>query len=417
MLSQSLKKCNMDILVTKVVILIILLISSLVIGSLPAVLVRPLRLRSHRSVLSTSQILSILSCFGGGVFLATCLLDLLPDVRHSVDVALHFAGIEQPFPVADFIVAVGLFLILIVEQTALTCKHRHDVGIHMHHHSNDEERPLMDSASDAQHGHHHHHHDHHHHGSSPHHHVTHQSYGSSKEQRVGHNGTSTVPRVQNPEENIHNSCDKSVDNTCSAVQSEEHNALQSSHGSDTQPGYQHSSSPVNSGSYNLENKNGDDCHDLHSPSKLRSLLLLGALSLHSVFEGLALGIHNKADEVWTLFLAVVIHKSILAFSLGVNFLKTGMGKGAMFQSLFLFSLMAPVGITIGIVITEEFSSGFSHSIANGILQGLATGTFLYITFFEVLPHEINTPQNRLLKVLSIIVGFAIISILILVFPS
>lgn len=411
----------MDILVTKVVILIILLVSSLVIGSLPAVLVRPLQLRSHRSVLSTSQILSVLSCFGGGVFLATCLLDLLPDVRHSVDEALHFAGIEQPFPLADFIVAVGLFLILIVEQTALTYKHGHDVGIHMHHHSNDEERPLMNSASDAQRSHHHHHHHHsnHHHGSSSSHSVIHHSYGSSEEQRLGHNGTSTVPGVQNLERNIHSSYDKSVDNTCSAVQSgvEEHNALQSSHGSGAQPGYQRSSSPVNSESYSLKNRNGDDCHDLHSPSKLRSLLLLGALSLHSVFEGLALGIHNKPDEVWTLFLAVVIHKSILAFSLGVNFLKTGMGKGAMFRSLILFSLMAPVGITIGIVITEEFSTGFSHSIANGILQGLATGTFLYITFFEVLPHEINTPQNRLLKVFSIIVGFAIISVLILVFPS
>ena len=36
------------------------------------------------------------------------------------------------------------------------------------------------------------------------------------------------------------------------------------------------------------------------------------------------------------------------------------------------------------------------------LQGIAGGTFLYITFFEVLPHELNIPSKRLWKVFKII---------------
>ena len=32
------------------------------------------------------------------------------------------------------------------------------------------------------------------------------------------------------------------------------------------------------------------------------------------------------------------------------------------------------------------------------MQGIAGGTFLYITFFEVLPHELNIPSKRLWKV-------------------
>ena len=45
-------------------------------------------------------------------------------------------------------------------------------------------------------------------------------------------------------------------------------------------------------------------------------------------------------------------------------------------------------------------------IANGVLQGLAGGTFLYITFFEVLPHELNVPSKRFWKVFFVIIGYA-----------
>jgi len=48
-------------------------------------------------------------------------------------------------------------------------------------------------------------------------------------------------------------------------------------------------------------------------------------------------------------------------------------------------------------------------LVNGILQGLACGTFLYVTFFEVLPHEFNKPKDRLLKLLFVIVGFAFVN--------
>lgn len=37
--------------------------------------------------------LSLISCFAGGVFLATCLLDLLPDYLQSINEAFSNAGI------------------------------------------------------------------------------------------------------------------------------------------------------------------------------------------------------------------------------------------------------------------------------------------------------------------------------------
>jgi zinc transporter 1/2/3 len=62
---------------------------------------------------------------------------------------------------------------------------------------------------------------------------------------------------------------------------------------------------------------------------------------------------------------------------------------------------------IGMVIADLEKSLISDC-ANGILQGIAGGTFLYITFFEVLPHELNSPGNRMPKLLFVLSGFSCI---------
>lgn len=42
----------------------------------------------HLRSASRQKALSLVSCFAGGVFLATCLLDLLPDYLAAIDEAL-----------------------------------------------------------------------------------------------------------------------------------------------------------------------------------------------------------------------------------------------------------------------------------------------------------------------------------------
>lgn len=42
----------------------------------------------HSCPASRQKVLSLVSCFAGGVFLATCLLDLLPDYLAAIDEAL-----------------------------------------------------------------------------------------------------------------------------------------------------------------------------------------------------------------------------------------------------------------------------------------------------------------------------------------
>ena len=66
--------------------------------------------------------MSLLNCFAGGVFLGTCLLDLFPEVQDNISDVMTKLNVESSFPVAEFLVVFGLFIVLIVEQISLGCK-------------------------------------------------------------------------------------------------------------------------------------------------------------------------------------------------------------------------------------------------------------------------------------------------------
>ena len=51
---------------------------------------------------------------------------------------------------------------------------------------------------------------------------------------------------------------------------------------------------------------------------LRGFFIILAISLHAVFEGVAMGLGTKASFVWYLCFAVAVHKSIIAFCIGVQ---------------------------------------------------------------------------------------------------
>lgn len=59
----------------------------------------------------------------------------------------------------------------------------------------------------------------------------------------------------------------------------------------------------------------------------RGFLIVMAISLHSVFEGMAMGLGGKASQIWYLCFAIAIHKFIIAFCVGLQvcMLKSGSG--------------------------------------------------------------------------------------------
>uniref|UniRef100_A0A8C6X3A3 Solute carrier family 39 member 1 n=1 Tax=Naja naja TaxID=35670 RepID=A0A8C6X3A3_NAJNA len=66
--------------------------------------------------------LSLVSCFAGGIFLGTCLLDLLPTYLTSINEALDDLRVTLRFPLQEFILAMGFFVVLVLEQIVLAYK-------------------------------------------------------------------------------------------------------------------------------------------------------------------------------------------------------------------------------------------------------------------------------------------------------
>ena len=109
-------------------------------------------------------------------------------------------------------------------------------------------------------------------------------------------------------------------------------------------------------------------HTVFQPSSLRSIMLLLALSFHSVFEGVAIGLQENSGQLLSIFIAVIVHKAVMAFSLGLNIAQSSLTRRSFIISNVIFSLSSPVGVGLGIAM-EDLPDCLSTDICNGILQG------------------------------------------------
>ncbi|XP_034077214.1 zinc transporter ZIP1 [Gymnodraco acuticeps] len=295
------------LLQVKIVALVGLLLLTLLFGLIPA------RIKWFRDTHGTelhSTVLSLISCFAGGVFLAACLLDIIPDYLSDISAELDVRKVETSFPLAEFIMAAGFFMVLILERIVLNCR---EAAL-----SQEERSPLM---ADNRNGH-------------------------------GH-GHGTNPDLEGSGQHVH------VD------------------------------------------------FQAHSP--FRSFMLFLSLSLHSVFEGLAIGLQSTDSKVLEICIAILVHKSIIVFSLSVKLVQSAVRPLWVAAYISVFAMMSPIGIAIGISVMEaKLAAG---ALIQAVLEGLAAGTFIYITFLEILPHELNSPGKQLLKVLFILLGFSIMAAL------
>ena len=147
----------------------------------------------------------------------------------------------------------------------------------------------------------------------------------------------------------------------------------------------------------------------------RSLLMLLALSLHHVFEGMGVGLQHSSADTWALCIAIISHEVVIAFSFGLQLVKAYNSKLKIVLAAVLCNGMTPVGIIIGTVLMET-SGEYNHSvqIANGVLQALSTGVFIYVTFFEILQTELTAGGHELSKLLCMVAGIAVLAVLVLI---
>lgn len=148
---------------------------------------------------------------------------------------------------------------------------------------------------------------------------------------------------------------------------------------------------------------GLNIQELSHSGPLRLIGLVFALCTHSIFEGLALGLQEEGGKLMSLFLGVAIHETLVAVALGISMAKTALPLKDAVKMAVAVSLMIPLGISIGMGI--ESTQNAASNITSLLLQGIAGGTFLFITFFEILAKELEDKNDRLLKVLFLVLGY------------
>ncbi|XP_063169919.1 zinc transporter ZIP1-like [Candoia aspera] len=238
---------------------------------------------------------SILNCMVGGVFMAACLLDMVPNSLADLWEEFRRQSPSLDFPMPELILALGILLVLVLEHVALDCSEWQAAG------------------------------------ASP-------------------------PLLRREEATIR------------------------------------------------EQWAGAEAANTPSPSPFRSLALILSLSLHAVFEGLALGLQDSGSGVLQLAATVLLHKSVIAAGLGLLLLQSRLPLPWLAASGSCFVLMSPLGVGLGMAVSH--SSGLGGSLARSVLEGVAAGTFMYITFLEILPQELRVPSGRLPKILAVLLGFS-----------
>ena len=140
----------------------------------------------------------------------------------------------------------------------------------------------------------------------------------------------------------------------------------------------------------------------------RGFFIVLAISLHAVFEGMAMGLGINASQIWYLCFAIATHKFIIAFCVGLQMATSNMKRLLIVVYISTFSLMTPLGIGIGIALTSVSIEGSgTRTVEVAVLHGLAAGTLVYVVFFEILEKERSKKTNGLLQVTFIVLGFVV----------
>ncbi|MED7820163.1 MULTISPECIES: ZIP family metal transporter [unclassified Francisella] len=131
------------------------------------------------------------------------------------------------------------------------------------------------------------------------------------------------------------------------------------------------------------------------------------LSIHSFFEGAALGLSEQTSIALIIFAAIMAHKWAASFALSISINKTNLRLAVRAILFILFTLMTPLGIILG----QETLNYVSNPYIEPVFTSIAAGTFIYLGTLHGLDKSVlikgccNTKQY-----FFVILGFAIMAI-------
>ena len=347
----------------------------------------------------STHVLGIANAFSGGVFLALAFMHILPEATSGYaefmeddhDEALNHGddGDDDFFPLPFVLTFVGYAFILLIDKVIFDTHSL--VGEHHHNHMDDPaEQQLTNKIKE---------------------HLKEQllkkeykdsdleclkesdimadeikAYLSRNDKfavRMSHalNHKDTKPRRNSHSyANGYQTLEKPTDHTGNGVA----NALEQNH--------------INSSIQEVQSKN--------FKCNLTPIVLMLALSAHSVFEGIATGLVKDLGDLWTYIIAIGLHKWAAAMSLGISMSRSFKDDTKTYYiCLCIFAFATPLGIAIGMGISN------ASDIVEIIFSTLAAGTFVYIACSEVIVEEFSVPKFKWFKMIAFLLGACLITCL------
>lgn len=332
----------------------------------------------------SSRIVSALLCFGGGVLLATTFLHLLPDINEEIKHLQDLGKIPNlHISLGECLMMFGFFLIYLIEEIVHYYLHRYQQSLQKSQASIATMKPEEETFAEAFMR-----------GISARNSV-HRRFSDGCLQITNSRRGSVILEDGHDLKTLDTIAEKgqiipTIEKTHTAG---DHHHVHS-HKEHTHSHNQHGHS------HNMPVPHSAD-EDL-LVSSLRGLLIVLALSLHELFEGFAVGLQRNTVGVYYMFGAVSAHKYVISFCIGVELMVQKTKVWLAFIYVFVYSIVSALGILVGAILTTG-SYGEKLQVPNIVLQGLATGTLLYVIFFEVLSKD----RSGMIPYLSIFFGFSI----------
>lgn len=140
------------------------------------------------------------------------------------------------------------------------------------------------------------------------------------------------------------------------------------------------------------------------------ILTVVMLSIHALFEGIALGTRIDLSLLIIMFIAIIGHKWAESYSLVMQFRKNNIDKKLSWVLFFVFAIMTPLGIFLGNLASTDSVSN-SH-LLSPIFTSLAAGTFLYIGTLHGLNRAVMIERCcNLRDYMFVILGFALMAVI------
>ncbi|KAL1426770.1 hypothetical protein MTO96_017998 [Rhipicephalus appendiculatus] len=132
--------------------------------------------------------------------------------------------------------------------------------------------------------------------------------------------------------------------------------------------------------------------------------MVGSVTVHSVLEGISLGLQVNAVKLVWLVVGLYMHKTLMTAAVALDAAAMEHGSVVSASAGLVVASAVPAGQMAALLVGRPI-----ETLTKAFVQALSTGTFFHVTLSEVLPPELNRQQDRIFKVTFMIVGFALVA--------